>query len=152
MRTRKEISPQTIAIVKSTAPLLKQHGQKITARMYQIMFEKHPQLKAQFDMSAQANGTQPAKLAAAIQNYATHLDDLEKLLVMVDKIAYRHIQTQVLPEQYPIVGECLLKAIKEVLGNQVSKEVITAWSVAYQKLAEVFINREQEISQTTSVT
>lgn len=48
------ISQQTIDIVKSTAPVLKQHGQAITTRMYEIMFDRYPEIKTQFDMSAQA--------------------------------------------------------------------------------------------------
>ncbi|WP_107669228.1 globin domain-containing protein [Cyanothece sp. BG0011] len=144
------VSQKTIDIVKSTAPVIKQHGQKITTRMYEIMFDTHPEVKAQFDMSAQANGTQPAKLATAVYSYATHIDDLESLKAMVDKIAHRHVQTHVLPEQYPIVGECLLQAIKDVLGEAATEEVMTAWAKAYQVLAEVFINREQQIYQNVS--
>jgi nitric oxide dioxygenase len=143
-----EISQHTIEIVKSTAPVLKKHGKTITARMYQIMFEAHPEVKAQFDMSAQANGTQPAKLATAVYSYATHIDDLEGLKAMVDKIAHRHVATHVLPEQYPVVGECLLQAIQDVLGDAATPEVMTAWGEAYQALAGIFINREQQIYQT----
>ncbi|MDJ0901818.1 MAG: globin domain-containing protein [Xenococcus sp. MO_188.B8] len=142
------ISQETINIVKSTAPVIKKYGQQITTRMYEIMFETYPEVKAQFDMSAQANGKQPTKLANAVYGYATHIDDLEGLKTMIDKIAHRHVQTHVLPEQYPIVGECLLKAIKDVLGDAATKEVITAWTEAYQLLAEVFIKREQQIYQT----
>ncbi|WP_414618883.1 globin domain-containing protein [Calothrix sp. CCY 0018] len=145
---KKKISQQTINIVKSTAPIIKQHGQKITTRMYEIMFQTHPEVKAQFDMSAQANGTQPAKLATAVYSYATHIDDLEGLKAMVDYIAHRHVKTHVLPEQYPIVGECLLQAIQDILGDAATEEVITAWAEAYQLLAEVFIDREQQIYQT----
>lgn len=144
-QAKKEISQKTIDIVKSTAPILKQHGQKITTRMYEIMFRNYPEVKAQFDLSAQANGTQPAKLANAVYTYATHIDNLDGLKAMVDKIAHRHVQTHVLPEQYPIVGECLLKAIADVLDDGATEEVITAWTQAYQVLAEVFIDREQQI-------
>ncbi|MDJ0532868.1 MAG: globin domain-containing protein [Xenococcaceae cyanobacterium MO_207.B15] len=147
---KKEISQQTIDIVKSTAPILKQQGKKITTRMYEIMFDKYPEVKAQFDMSAQANGNQPAKLATAVYSYAVHIDDKEALKAMVDKIARRHVKTHVLPEQYPIVGECLLQAMQDVLRDAATEEVMTAWSEAYQALAEVFINREQQIYQTAS--
>lgn len=142
-----EISQHTIDIVKSTAPIIKEHGKTITSRMYEIMFENHPEVKAQFDMSAQANGTQPTKLATAVYAYATHIDDLGALKTAVDKIAHRHVATQVLPEQYPVVGECLLQAIKDVLGDAATPEVMTAWGEAYQALAEIFINREQQIYQ-----
>lgn len=145
---KKGVSQQTIDIVKSTAPGIKEHGQKITTRMYEIMFDKYPEVKSQFDMSAQANGTQPAKLANAVYSYATHIDDLEALKAMVDKIAHRHVATHVLPKQYPIVGECLLQAIKDVLGDAATEEVMAAWTEAYQALAEIFINREQQIYQT----
>ncbi len=142
------ISQKTIDIVKSTAPILKENGRKITTRMYEIMFDKYPEVKAQFDMSAQANGSQPAKLAIAVYSYAVHIDDLEGLKAMVDQIAHRHVQAHVLPEQYPIVGECLLQAIKDILTDAATEEVMIAWTEAYQTLAEVFINREQQIYQT----
>jgi len=67
---------------------------------------------------------------------------------MVDKIAHHHVQTRVLPEQYPIVGECLLKATQDILGDAATEEIMIAWTEAYQALAEVFINREQQIYQT----
>lgn len=143
------ISQQTIDTVKSTAPVIKEHGKAITSRMYEIMFDTHPEVKAQFDMSAQANGTQPAKLATAVYAYAIHIDDLGALKSAVDKIAHRHVATHVLPEQYPIVGECLLQAIKDTLGDAATAEIMTAWTEAYQALADIFINREQQIYQAT---
>lgn len=140
-----KVKEKTIEIVKSTAPVLKQHGQEITKRMYEIMFEKYPEVKLQFNMSDQANGSQHSRLATAVYSYATHIDDLDALKAMVNKIAHRHVQSYVLPEQYPIVGECLLQAIKDILKEAATEEIMTAWTEAYQLLAEVFINREQEI-------
>ncbi|MEH2434561.1 MAG: hypothetical protein V7K25_09960 [Nostoc sp.] len=46
------ISQQTIDIVKSTAPVLKKNGQQITTPMYEILFQNHPEIREQFDMSA----------------------------------------------------------------------------------------------------
>ena len=141
------VSPKSIELVKSTAPMLKKHGKQITTRMYEIMFYNHPEVKQQFDLSAQANGSQPAKLATAISSYATHIDDLETLKSMVEKIAHRHVHTHVQPEQYSIVGESLLQAMKEILGEAATEEVMAAWTQAYQALAVVFINRERQIYQ-----
>lgn len=145
------VSQQTIDIVKSTAPVLKKQGKQITTRMYEIMFENHPEIKSQFDMSAQADGSQPAKLATAVYSYAAHIDDLAGLKSMVEKIAHRHVQTHVLPEQYPVVGECMLQAMQDVLGEVATPEVISAWTEAYQALAEVFIQREHEIYEEEGV-
>lgn len=139
------VSQQTIDIVKSTAPVLEKKGQQITTRMYEIMFQNHPEIREQFNMSAQADGSQPARLATAVYSYATHIDNLPALKSMVENIAHRHVQTHVTPEQYPIVGESLLQAMKDVLGKAATEEVMAAWTEAYQALSEVFIHREHDI-------
>ncbi|MBD2246420.1 globin domain-containing protein [Nostoc sp. FACHB-888] len=139
------ISQQTIDIVKSTAPILKKNGQQITTRMYEIMFQNHPEIRGQFDMSAQGDGSQPARLATAVYAYAAQIDNLPALKSMVEKIAHRHVQTHVTPEQYPIVGESLLQAMKDVLGEVATEEVMAAWAKAYQALSQVFIHREHDI-------
>ncbi|WP_425354845.1 globin domain-containing protein [Limnoraphis robusta] len=113
--------------------------------MYEIMFKNHPEMQEQFNMNDQANGSQPARLATAIYTYATHIDNLEALKSMVEKVAHRHVETHVQPEQYSIVGESLLEAMKDVLGEVVTDEVMAAWKEAYQLLAEVFIKREHQI-------
>ncbi|NEQ88966.1 MAG: cupin domain-containing protein [Moorea sp. SIO2I5] len=143
-----QVSQETIDIIKSTAPLLKKNGKQITTRMYEIMFHNHPEVKAQFDMSAQANGSQPAKLATAVYSYASKIDNPEALKSMVEVIAHRHVKTHVKPEQYPIVGESLLQAMKDVLHEAATEEVIAAWTEAYQILADIFINREHQIYQS----
>ncbi|MGI2903182.1 globin domain-containing protein [Tolypothrix sp. VBCCA 56010] len=139
------ISQLSIDIIKSTVPVLKKNGQQITTRMYEIMFQNHPEIKKQFDMSAQADGSQPARLATAVYSYAKQIDNLSALKSMVENIAHRHVQTHVTPEQYPIVGESLLQAMKDVLQEAATEEVMAAWTEAYQILSQVFINREQEI-------
>ncbi len=48
------------------------------------------------------------------------------------------------PEHYPIVGEYLLLAIKEVLGEAATDEIIEAWGETYGAIADVFIKVEQE--------
>ena len=136
------VSQKTIDIVKATAPILKKQGQQMTTRMYEIMFHNYPEVKQQFDMSAQADGSQPAKLATAVYSYATHLDNPEALKSMIKRIAHRHVQTHVQPKQYPIVGESLLQAMKEVLGATATEDVMSAWAEAYQALACLFIETE----------
>jgi nitric oxide dioxygenase len=144
-QVKKFVSLETIERIKSTAPLLKKQGQEITNRMYEIMFQNHPEVKEQFNMEDQKNGSQPARLATAIYSYATHIDNLEALKSMVEKVAHRHVETHVQPEQYSIVGESLLQAMKDILGEVATDEVMAAWKEAYQLLAEVFIKREHQI-------
>jgi hypothetical protein len=49
------LSADVIAIVKSTAPALQQHGVAITTRMYERLFVD-PAIKQLFDQAAQESG------------------------------------------------------------------------------------------------
>jgi hemoglobin-like flavoprotein len=138
------LSPQAVAIVKATAPVLVQHGVAITTRMYERLFVD-PQIKAMFDQAAQTSGEQPRRLAAAIVAFAQNVDNLPALAGAVERMAARHVATQVRPEHYPVVAQALLAAIRDVLGEAATVEVIGAWTEAYGVLAQVLIAREAEL-------
>ena len=70
---------------------------------------------------------------------AQNIDNLYALLPAVKKIGSVHVNSNVKPEHYQIVGENLLLAIKEVLGNAATEEVLNAWAEAYEVIAKVFI-------------
>ncbi|CAA6802410.1 MAG: Flavohemoprotein (Hemoglobin-like protein) (Flavohemoglobin) (Nitric oxide dioxygenase) (EC [uncultured Sulfurovum sp.] len=136
------MNEQTKAIIKSTAPILKKHGEEITQTMYKILFTMHPEAQALFK---NASADQYKKLALMVYAYAANIDNLGSLQKGIDNVAHIHVNTQVLPEHYPWVGEALLTAIKEVLAEAATDEVLNAWEEAYGFLAKVFITREEEI-------
>ena len=72
------LAPETIAIIKATAPALQQHGLAITTRMYALLFED-PAMKVLFDQAAQSSGEQPKRLAGAILAFARNVDNLAVL-------------------------------------------------------------------------
>jgi hemoglobin-like flavoprotein len=142
------VSQKMIEIVKATAPIIKEKGEEITRRMYQIAFEERPDYKRSFEttwMQHLDGGGQAHKLAAAVYAYATHIDRLDELAKAVDTIAHRHVETRILPEQYPLIGEKLLQAMKDVLQDAATDEVISAWAEAYDALANIFIQKEKAI-------
>lgn len=47
------LTPEVIATVKATAPVLAVHGVTITTKFYGIMFEQHPEVKQYFNMRHQ---------------------------------------------------------------------------------------------------
>ncbi|HSV59818.1 MAG TPA: NO-inducible flavohemoprotein [Variovorax sp.] len=138
-------SPQTIALIKATVPALQQHGEAITQHFYALMFREHPEVKAFFNESHQASGSQARALAGAVLAYASHIDRLEEIAPALPRIVQKHAALGVLPEHYPIVGACLLKAIREVLGAVATDEIIAAWGEAYGALAQLLIDAEEQI-------
>lgn len=139
------LDQKTIDIVKSTVPVLKEHGLEITKTFYKILFENHPEVMPLFNMDKQSNGKQPEALAMVVLAAAQNIDNLEVLLPAVKKIGEVHCKAGVKPEHYPVVGENLLNAIKIVLGDAATDEIIDAWAKAYVVIADVFIQVEAEI-------
>lgn len=137
----KTLSPATIALVKSSAPALQEHGLAITKRMYERLFVD-PAIKALFDQAAQESGEQPKRLAAAILAYARNVDNLGALGEAVERMAQRHVAAGVKPEHYPAVAAALLPAIKDVLGDAAGQNVLDAWGEAYWFLADILIAAE----------
>lgn len=138
------LSQSSKAIVAATLPAVKEHAGEITRVFYPLMFERYPAVKAYFNQAHQAQGTQPQALANAVVAYAANLDRLEALGDAVSLIVNKHVSLNILPEHYPIVGECLLAAIKQVLGDAASDEVLGAWGEAYGQLADILIAAEEE--------
>ncbi|TWI55064.1 nitric oxide dioxygenase [Pseudomonas duriflava] len=140
----KPLSPETLAIVKATAPMLQEHGVAITTRMYERLFV-NPEIKALFDEAAHISGEQPKRLAAAIVAYAKNIDNLDAIQGAVDKICARHVATHVKAEHYPAVADALLPAIKDILGDAATDDILNAWGEAYWFLADIMIEREKAL-------
>ena len=139
------LTTQHIAIVKSTIPLLEAGGTAITEHFYERMFAHNPELKDIFNMSNQKTGAQKAALFEAILAYAKNIDNLAVLKHAVERIAQKHTSLHIKAEHYQIVGLHLIETLRELLPEQFTPEVESAWTAAYGVLANVFINREEQL-------
>jgi nitric oxide dioxygenase len=139
------LSERTVALVKATVPALEAHGLDIVREMYARMFQ-NPEIRDLFNQSHHGDGgSQPRALTAAILAYAGNIENLAALAPAVERIAQKHVGLQILPEHYPHVGEALLGAIKAILGEAATEEILAAWGEAYGFLADILIAREARI-------
>lgn len=135
----------TIALVKATVPALEAHGLDIVREMYSRMFQT-PEIRDLFNQSHHGDaGSQPRALATAVLAYASNIDNLGALAPAVERIAQKHVGLQILPEHYPYVADALLGAIKTVLGDAATDEILAAWGEAYWFLANILIARETRV-------
>ena len=139
------LDKKTIDIIKSTVPVLKEHGLEITTTFYKNMFANNPEVQPFFNMDKQNSGEQPKALAMTILAAAQNIDNLSAILPVVKRIGQIHCERQITEGHYPIVGSNLLASIKEVLGDAATDEVIEAWGKAYEVIAKIFIDVEKEI-------
>ncbi|WP_374729675.1 globin domain-containing protein, partial [Caballeronia choica] len=117
----------------------------VVTRFYRRLFEHHPELRNLFNHANQRSGGQSEALAHAVWAYASNIDNLGALGPAVRRISQKHASLGVQPEHYPVVGEHLLAAMAETLGDGFTEEMRDAWAAAYQQLADVMIGAEREL-------
>lgn len=139
------LSNKTMQIIKSTVPVLETHGTDITKRFYEMLFANHPELLNIFNHANQKQGRQQNALSNAVYAAAKNIDNLEAILPVVKQIAHKHRSLGIQPEHYPIVGQNLLAAIKDVLGSAATDEILQAWAEAYGVIADAFIGVEAQM-------
>lgn len=125
--------------IEASVPVLRQHGLAITTLFYKNMFNAHPELKNLFNMGNQANGSQQQSLAAAVFAYAANIENSAALAPVIERIVHKHVSVGIKPEHYPIVGKHLIGAIKGVLEDAATPELLAAWEEAYGLLADSLI-------------
>lgn len=81
----------------------------------------------------------------AVYAAGEHITNLEAIMPVITRITEKHRAIGVVPEQYPVVGETLLQAVKDVLGDAATDEIIDAWGKAYGYIAEAFIDIEKKL-------
>jgi len=130
-------------LVKATVPILESHGETITSVFYTNLLRENPGLRNIFNAANQAHMAQPKALAHAVYAYAKYIDNPAVLGPTIDLVANKHASLLVQPEQYAVVGKYLLGAMREVLGEALTPELLDAWTAAYGQLADIFINKEK---------
>jgi nitric oxide dioxygenase len=139
------ITQQQKDLVRSTVPILKEHGLTLTKHFYNRMFTHNPELKNVFNMGNQQSSKQETALAMAVLAYAEHIENPAVLMPLVDGIGHKHTSLGIRPEQYQIVGKHLISSISEVLGESATPELLEAWKVAYFQLAAIMSGHEAGI-------
>jgi nitric oxide dioxygenase len=151
--TESLLSPASLDVVRATASVVAAHANEITARFYPRMFAAHPELLRVFNQGNQATGEQSKALAGSVVAYAVQLidPDAPSFDHVMRRIAYKHVSLGIRPEQYTIVGEHLLAAVGEVLGDAVTPEIAAAWSEVYWLFAVQLVAEESRLYQEASV-
>jgi nitric oxide dioxygenase len=115
-----------IALAKATVPALEAHGLTVTRRIYERLF----QVGAMRDLFNQSyhgeTGSQPKALANLVMAYERNIDNLGALGSAVEPIVQKHVALNILPEHYRFVADALLGAIKDVLANAASGDILAA--------------------------
>jgi nitric oxide dioxygenase len=139
------LSDSSRPYIEASVPVLREHGLTIARTFYAQLFAAHPELKNLFNLGNQTSGAQQNALAGALLAYAANIDRAEELKPVVARIAHKHASVGIQPAHYPIVARHLLAAIKHVLGDAATPELLAAWDEAYWLLAGELIAAEARL-------
>ena len=149
------LSPEDSETVRATLPLVGENIETITRVLYSKMFAAHPELLSDlFNRGNQKQGAQQKALAASVATFAAQLvdPDAPDPVMMLDRIAHKHVSLGITPDQYQIVHDNLMAAIVDVLGDAVTPEVAEAWDKVYWLMADVLIKHEAKLYASDNVT
>lgn len=129
------MTPEQIALVRSSWPLVSADAEALTSEFYERLFEIDPAsalLFAGVDMGAQRK-----KVARSLGVIVAALDDPDRLLPALAALAKRHVTYGVKDRHFASVGEALLGALASSLPGAFTRELRDAWAEAYALVASV---------------
>ena len=112
------LTPEEITAIQGSAQFFALNGTEIIETFYKIMFQRFPNFKNLFKEENIKNGKQVAAMVKVLHGFAVAPDCLENIEDQVSHIVGRHVGRKLGVENwhYPLVGECLLEALRTVLG------------------------------------
>jgi methyl-accepting chemotaxis protein len=142
------IGPAQRRLVQQSFAKVEPIAEAAAELFYDKLFELDPALKALFKTDIADQGR---KLMATLKLAVKGLDDLERLVPVVQDLGRRHAGYGVRRAHYATVAEALLWTLEQGLKDDFTPEVKAAWSAVYGLLAETMTAAaEQEPSPRVS--
>jgi hemoglobin-like flavoprotein len=128
------ITPHQIELIQESFKKVEPIAEAAAEIFYAKLFEYDPKLKSLFKHDMKDQGR---KLMTTLKVAVNGLNDLDKLVVVLQNLAIRHIDYNVKAEDYTPVGNALLYTLKTGLGDDWTPELREAWVAVYRLMASV---------------
>jgi hemoglobin-like flavoprotein len=122
-------------ILRGSFDLVIDRRPDLTARFYEILFERYPSLQPMFRSNRRA--TQEKMLAQALAAVLDHLEDASWLSTTLGNLGAAHVAYGVTDAMYDMVGDALLATLAEVAAEAWTDEVRDQWTEAYGAIASM---------------
>jgi hemoglobin-like flavoprotein len=105
---------------------------RCAALLYGRLFAREPSLRALFTGEMQVQGK---RLMVAIDLLVRHCQQPDDIRPLLRRLGRRHVGYGVQPEDYDAMGEALLWALRQTLGDEFTRESEAAWRAFYRLVA-----------------
>jgi hemoglobin-like flavoprotein len=126
-----------VELLRSSFALVIERAPDLTARFYDVLFERYPQAKPLFGRNARA--AQENMLAQALAAVIDHVEDAQWLSQTLGGLGAKHVDYGVTREMYDWVGDSLLVTLADVAGPAWSPELAAAWTNAYGAISSLML-------------
>ena len=120
-------------LVQRSFALVEIDADAVSRTFYRRLFEARPSVRMLFPEELEEQRVKLMKSLALIVN---NLADLERVRPHIEALGRRHLAYGVKNQHYAVVGESLLGALAERLGEDFTDEVRAAWTEVYGLLAD----------------
>lgn len=139
-----------VPVLRESFVLVAERAPNLTARFYAILFERYPELRRLFGPSL---GRQEQMLGRALAAVVDRVEDGEWLTTTLHALGAKHVDYGVTEEMYASVGDALLAALGEALGDDWTARTQAAWTGAYGAIAALMIEGARKVAfQSPSAT
>jgi hemoglobin-like flavoprotein len=109
----------------------------LAANFYEILFERYPDTLPLF--GGVRFDEQKKKLIRALALVVRNIERPDFLRAYLQGLGAMHVAYGVLPEHYPMVGECLIEAMSQTAGKWWEPETEAAWREAYGMISDIML-------------
>ena len=124
-----------VRLLRESFESLRPHGDAMVASFYSILFDRHPDIRKMFAKTNMEE--QRKKFFSTLDELIRHLEEPDKTLSDLLVLGNSHVDYGVKPEQYPLVCDCLVEAMKQTAGKKWTAKLEAAWRDAYSAVAEI---------------
>lgn len=138
------ISPNNISLVQGSWRQLQPKAQNVGEQFYQKLFYRTPSIKPMFrsELHAEAN-----KFMVMLNYIIKNLNDLDSIKMELSRLAEKHEEYGVKPDDYPIMGGCLIAALKTGLKGNWDPAVKHAWEEMFKSLSDKMLDYRQQFRE-----
>ncbi len=126
------MTPEQIALIRSSWSKVLPIADTAARLFYERLFEVDPAARSLFTGNMEEQG---ANLMRMLNKVVRGLDRPEATTPLMEELGRRHAEYGVMDEHYDAVGEALLGALEQGLGEDFTPQVREAWASAYKLIA-----------------
>src|SRR5918993_1325417 len=116
-------------------------GDQVPSWFYAHLFLTHPEVRDMFPIRM---SEQRDKLVTALGAAVSNVDQLDKVVPVLEQLGRDHRRFGAVTAHYDAVGASLLAALRHFLGPAWTPELHAAWSEAYGTVAKVMVTAAEQ--------